>query len=231
MDLVLLGQVPLLNGRNDFVDFYKIRISIFKTSKFLRGFFNPKTKEMTIHDYILEYIDPNFVGELPFTVSEKTFSKNEIITDYGVIENQIYFLKSGIIQVSIAHHDEEKILDFFFKNHFFCSYTSLLKQEISDVKLVALSDCNVEIINHLEITKLHETSLLTNQLGRVLNAKLYLRKVKREKEFLVKSAFERYNDLIKENPEFIDQIPLNKIAKYLGILPESLSRIRKQIVS
>ncbi len=186
---------------------------------------------MTIHDYILKYVDPNFIGELPFSVTTKSFSKNEVIINYGDIENQIYFLKSGIVQVSIAHHDEEKILDFFFTNHFFCSYTSLLKQTPSDVKLVALSNCEVEIIDHLEITQLHKTSLLTNQLGRVLNGKLYLRKVKREKEFLVKSAFERYNDLLKENPEFINQIPLNKIAKYLGILPESLSRIRKQIVS
>jgi CRP-like cAMP-binding protein len=186
---------------------------------------------MTIHEYILKYVDPKYVGNLPFVVKTKSFSKNETITDYGVIESQIYFLKSGIIQVSIAHNDEEKILDFFFKNHFFCSYTSLLKQLPSDVKLIALTNCEVEIINYLEINKLHETSLITNKLGRILNERLYLRKVKREKEFLVKSAFERYNDLLIENPEFINNIPLNKIAKYLGILPESLSRIRKQIVS
>ncbi len=186
---------------------------------------------MTIHEFILIYVDSKFIGELPFAVNETTFAKNKIITDYGAIENKIYFLKSGIVQVSIAHNDEEKILDFFIKNHFFCSYTSLLKQLPSDVKLIALTDCEVEIINFKEINKLHETSLLTNKLGRILNERLYLRKVKREKEFLVKSALERYQDLLQENPEFIDQIPLNKIAKYLGIMPESLSRIRKQIVS
>ncbi len=186
---------------------------------------------MTIHEFILTYVDSKFVGELPFEIKLKSFSKNEIITDYGVIESQIYFLKSGIIQVSIAHNDEEKILDFFFKNHFFCSYSSLLQQKPSDVQLIALSDCEVEVINYFELKELHQTSLLTNQLGRSLNERLYLRKVKREKEFLTKSAFERYNDLLIESPEFVNSIPLNKIAKYLGILPESLSRIRKQIVS
>ncbi len=65
---------------------------------------------MTIHEFILIYVDSKFIGELPFAVNETTFAKNKIITDYGAIENKIYFLKSGIVQVSIAHNDEEKIL-------------------------------------------------------------------------------------------------------------------------
>jgi CRP-like cAMP-binding protein len=186
---------------------------------------------MTIKEYIVENIDANFEGELPFLVLEKTFAKNETITHYNEVEQKIYFLKSGIIQVSIAHNDEIKILDFFFENHFFCAYSSLLKQTKSDVELIAISNCEVEMIDYFEIKKLHETSLLTNKLGRIINEKLYLRKVKREKEFLMFSALERYNTFLDENKNSINLIPLHKIAKYLGIHPESLSRIRKQIVS
>lgn len=186
---------------------------------------------MQISEYILKFIDENHFENLPFKITKKIFSKNEVFTNYHQVEQKIYFLKSGIVQVSILHNDEERILDFFFENHFFCSYSSLLKQEPSDVQLIALSDCEVEIIDYHEIKKLHETSLLTNKLGRIINEKLYLRKVKREKDFLTKSAYEMYSELLVENPKFINQIPLNKIAKYLGIMPESLSRIRKQIVS
>lgn len=186
---------------------------------------------MTIQEFIIKNVDPLFEGELPFTITEKNFAKNKVISHYGKIEQKIYFLNSGIVQVAIKHQEEDKILDFFFENHFFCSYTSLLKQVPSDVELTALSDCKVEVIDYFEMKKLHETSLLTNKLGRILNEKLYLRKVKREKDFLTKSALEMYAELLQTNPEITNQIPLNKIAKYLGIFPESLSRIRKQIIS
>jgi hypothetical protein len=44
---------------------------------------------MTIHEYILKFVDPKFVGNLPFEVSTKTFSKKELISKYGSIENHI----------------------------------------------------------------------------------------------------------------------------------------------
>ena len=64
-----------------------------------------------------------------------------------------------------------------------------------------------------------------------MNEQAYLRKVQREKDFLTKTAEERYNDLLKTHPDYIIQIPVNKIARYLGIHPESLSRIRKKLNS
>lgn len=53
----------------------------------------------------------------------------------------------------------------------------------------------------------------------------------REKDFLTKSAEQRYQALIAQRPDLIAQVPVHKIAKYLGIHPESLSRIRKQLAS
>lgn len=57
----------------------------------------------------------------------------------------------------------------------------------------------------------------------------YILKTNREKDFLTKSATERYNELVNIRPELIQYIPVHQIAKYLGIEPESLSRIRKAI--
>ena len=57
----------------------------------------------------------------------------------------------------------------------------------------------------------------------------YIHKTNRENEFLTLSAVERYKNLVDKRPELVRQIPVQLIAKYLGIEPESLSRIRKSL--
>lgn len=187
---------------------------------------------MQITDYIRANVDSNFKeDELPFEVIEKQFLKKSVLTDYGSFENKIYFLKEGIIQVLINHQEEERILDFFFPFSFFCSYSSLLKAVPSDVKILALTDCTVDMIRHENLLDAYNSSLIANKLGRIVTENLYLRKVKREKDLLTKSAEVRYNELLKHQPEIIREIPINKISQYLGIRPESLSRIRKNVIS
>jgi hypothetical protein len=57
-----------------------------------------------------------------------------------------------------------------------------------------------------------------------------LSRARREKDFLTLSAEERYRLLLEKDPNVVLQIPGNKIASYLGIKPESLSRIRRSII-
>ena len=188
---------------------------------------------MTILQYINSNFEPVFesVADLPFIVSKRVFEKGEIITSYGQIEQKAYFLINGLVEVTMLHELEEKILDFFFPNSFFCSYTSFLLQQPSDVQIAALTSCELEVINYTELQNAYKTSLLANQLGRVVTENLYINKTNREKDFLTKSAEERYIELLSKRIDIIKMIPINKIAKYLGIHPDSLSRIRKKIIS
>src|SRR4030095_9524152 len=109
--------------------------------------------------------------------------------------------------------------------------TSFITQKPSDVQIVALTDCQLQAIQYDDLQSAYKTSFLANKLGRLLTEQIYIRKTQREKDFLTKSAEERYKDLISQRSELIQLIPINKIAKYLGIHPESLSRIRKEIIS
>ena len=186
---------------------------------------------------ILQFINIHFAidlksnAELPFNVTEQGFSAGKIITDYDQIETNAYFLKSGIVQISMDYNGDERILDFIFENNFFGAYTSLLTNRPSDVQLTTLTTTNVEIIDYNDLKNAYKTSLLANQLGRYVTERLYLNNTKREKDFLTKNAEQRYRELLEKRPDIISSIPVNKIAKYLGIHPESLSRIRKSVIS
>jgi CRP-like cAMP-binding protein len=176
-------------------------------------------------------IDLKSNAELPFKLTEQGFSAGKIITAYDKIETNAYFLKSGIVQISMAYNGDERILDFIFENNFFGAYTSLLKNQPSDVQLTTLAKTKVEIIDYNDLQNAYKTSLLANQLGRYVTERLYINNTKREKDFLTKTAEQRYRELLEKRPDIISIIPVNKIAKYLGIHPESLSRIRKSIIS
>lgn len=167
---------------------------------------------------------------LPFAVRKVGIKKGTVVTAYGAVEKRVYFIRSGIMELTIEDLTSEKVLDFFFENEVVTCLTSFLLQTPSDVQMTALTDCEVECFDHDAVCSKYPTSLEVNKLGRVLVEQAYLRKARREKELLSKTAEELYMQLLDRHTEYVKQIPVNKLAKYLGIHPESLSRIRKRMV-
>lgn len=168
---------------------------------------------------------------LPFSFRKNVIKKGTVLTDYEAIEKKIYYINSGIIELAIENQTSEKILDFFFPNEAVTCLTSFLLQTPSYSKMTALTDCEVEYFDRDEIYSNYSTSLEINKLGRILVEQAYLRKAKRELELLSKTAEELYLQLIEQHSHYVQQIPVYKLAKYLGIHPESLSRIRRKMFS
>jgi hypothetical protein len=183
---------------------------------------------MTLNAYIKQNLNTEEI--LPFETPVRYIKKHDVISSIGKIEQFGYFIQEGIVQAAIAHHDEEKIIDFFFPGQFFSSYTSFLMQSPSDVIITAVSNCKVEVIDLQQLKMAYSTSLLCNQLGRYAIEKVYIKRIEREKSFLTKSAPEKYLELMTHHPEIVELMPVSKVAKYLGIHSESLSRIRKSIL-
>ncbi len=165
---------------------------------------------------------------LPFEIESIAFGKGSVITRYEQIEDSVYFMNQGIVEMSIRSYMTEKIIDFFFANEIFCAFTSFLDQLPTDVQIVALVDCEMEMIPRQSLMAAYDTSFEANKFGRILTEQGYIRKSNREKDLLTKTAEERYAEMFQTKAEYIHRIPVNKVAKYLGIHPESLSRIRSR---
>lgn len=186
---------------------------------------------MNLRQYIKANIDEHFDGKLPFDVIERKVAKDFTFIDFNIHEENVYFLKEGIVQVAIQSKKETRVLDFIFPNSFFASYSSLLTAAPSDVRIVSMTECKVEVINYHQLKASYQYSLIANKLGRIETEKLYIRRVIREKNLLTKNAEEHYSSLLNRYPQIIHHIPLKEISKYLAITPESLSRIRKRVIS
>ena len=178
-------------------------------------------------DFVVERLGVSNTEPLPFQTSLKEVKKGVIITDYDQMEASVYFIQKGTLITYLMYREEERILDFHFEGAFCSSYSSLLASKPSDIRIKAHSDCLLESVRYQELKDLYATSLLANQLGRVATERLFLERVSREKELLTLTAEERYKSLLSKNPEVIQKIPVKELSKYLGIRPESLSRIRR----
>src|SRR4028119_1836672 len=156
----------------------------------------------------------------------KTFGKGDIITQQGEVENYIYFIRKGAVLVGTFYKEKEAILDFWFEADYFSSYMSFLSRKPSQVYIETLAPTVVERIHYDQMQALYQHSPTANQLGRLMAESLYIRKTQRELDLLTKTAEERYKNLLEKGRIIMEEIPVNKIARYLGIHPESLSRIR-----
>lgn len=161
----------------------------------------------------------------------KTYGKGETITHQGDVEDYIYFIVQGAVLVGTFYDQKEAILDFWFEGDYFSSYMSFLSRKPSKVYIETLAQTVVERINYEQMQSLYRHSPSANTVGRLMAESLYIRKTQRELDFMTKSAEERYKELLEKDSRIMQEVPVNKVARYLGIHPESLSRIRSNLIS
>lgn len=159
-----------------------------------------------------------------------SFCTGSFLAHAGRISSAIYFISAGIVRVFTVHQDKEVSLDFAFAGQFSTAYASFITQQPSIVSLQAITPVSGFAFYYTDLQELYRKSHAAEHTGRLLAEYQYIRKYQRELAFLQYTAKERYLQLLTEHPEVVQQIPVKYIASYLGIEPESLSRIRRGLI-
>lgn len=160
-------------------------------------------------------------------LEEVSFSNGSLLVHAGRICTAIYFIASGIVRVYTVHQDKEVCLDFAFSGQFSTAYASYISQTPSVVSIQAITPVNGFSFHYAGLQELYNKHHAIERTGRLLAEFQYFRKYQRELSLLQYTARERYLQLMEQQPQMIQQIPVKYLASYLGIEPESLSRIRK----
>jgi CRP-like cAMP-binding protein len=153
-------------------------------------------------------------------------NKNEQILKQGEHCNFIAFIQEGSFKFYYDNEGEIKITAFFFQGDFVSNYRSFLTGKPSDHFIEAMQDSNIYKINLQELKYLYDKHKNIERLGRLIAENLYLSVANRLDSFLFQTPEERYKNLIDRNSRLLQEIPQYMIASYLGIKPETLSRIR-----
>ena len=162
-------------------------------------------------------------------IKTREFSANELILADGQLENYLSFVDTGIVRYYVIANEKEITFDFAFKDSFYCAYDSFYNRTKTKIYIQTLTDCQLHSISYESLQKLYTKCETAKKLGRIATEYLLDKKVKRELDLLTKSPQERYSKLLLEQPKYIQQIPLKYLASYIGVVPETLSRIRKRI--
>ncbi|MFT5819974.1 MAG: CRP-like cAMP-binding protein [Crocinitomix sp.] len=170
----------------------------------------------------------NFISE---NVPVKMVPKNTLLLKDGDVSGEFYFMISGSARLFYNSNTGEKTAFFYFENSFVSSYESFTKQVPAKHNLQVMEDSTVAII----------TAEVAYQLVQLYPAFDFLARTMMEEElimcqeiistFITLSAEERYLKLIESNDQILQRIPQHQLATFLGITAETLSRIRKRIVS
>jgi len=151
------------------------------------------------------------------------------------LSKEIMFLNKGIARSFVIDEaGREFTCSFNFndpassiKNLFVTDYVSVIKNEKSLLNFESLTDIEVIAIPVSAINKLYDENARWERIGRRIAEEVYCITQKRTLSLLTMTASQRYEELINTMPSVISHIPELHIASYLGITPQSLSRIKK----
>ena len=108
---------------------------------------------------------------------------------------------------------------------------SFITQTPSNVAIQALEDVTLVLIKHEDLNTLYSKSTFWEKVGRVVAEREYIELQQSSWRNGPLPAKEKYLTLLKENPGVVNRVPLHYIASYIGVTPETLSRIRKKIAT
>jgi CRP-like cAMP-binding protein len=158
-----------------------------------------------------------------------SFQKGENLLSEGQICKTLYFINSGLTKSYLLNDGKEHIRQFAAENDFVVDLGSFLSQSKSSFYIQTLESTDALKITFEDLDKLFNSSLIFMKLGKVMAERSTINLIKRSVSLLKDDAKHRYLNLMKERPSLIQRVPQFMIASYLGVTPESLSRIRKEI--
>ncbi len=169
--------------------------------------------------------------QLDNLISLRKLKKGELLLVENQICNEIVFIKKGILRSYFFNHQGDEITNCFaFENEFMASFSSFITQNVAEENIQALTDTELQVISRESLEKLYKSSNHWQEIGRKLTEMEYLNLQKRMVSFQKLSGTQRYEELYLHHQKYIQLLPLQYLASYLGVTPRHLSRIRKAVL-
>lgn len=162
----------------------------------------------------------------------KEYDKGECLVKAGESNSHLVFINKGIFRTYYYSSSEEEVTYCFaFPNMLLTSYASFITGEPSQETIEAITKVETVSFRISVLKELMESNIKGLQFSKILAEQEYLMLEKRFFQMQREKAEVRYLQLLENQPEYIQQIPLQYLATYLGITQRHLSRIRKEITN
>lgn len=176
---------------------------------------------------------------MPLTEEEKAairegahiqnFPKGTILLKEGEISKAVYFILKGCIRQYYIIDGEEKTSNFFTEEQWVISLNSHSQKIPADHYFDCLEDCTLVIGTEEEYNPMYAAFPKFEIISRNIIEKQYGSQQVLQASYVTYTAEQRYLSLLKHRSDLINRVPQYQLASYIGVKPESLSRIRKRL--
>jgi CRP/FNR family transcriptional regulator, anaerobic regulatory protein len=180
--------------------------------------------------YLVPFND-NEIQEIHHLFVEKTLKKGEFWIKEGEFNSDILFVNKGMLRSYFVKEEVEKTFDLVIENQIVTATECYSSGLPSTDCIQAVEDSQLSIISKDNLEILYANSPKWERVGRIIFEAYTLEQEIRIRSFIAETAQERYERLAKDQPELIQRTPQIYLANFLGITPQSLSRLRRKIVN
>ncbi|SDH74974.1 Crp/Fnr family transcriptional regulator [Mucilaginibacter sp. P25] len=169
-------------------------------------------------------------GLIEQVLSKKFVKKRRTLLSEGDKSRYIYFVEKGALRSFTVDKDGvEHVIQLAIEEHWIADLYSFVTKAAGNINIEAIEDSEVWLLPHHELELLYEQIPALERYFRQLFQRAYVSLQQRLNLTVSSNAEDRYRQLLQDFPQIAARIPLIYIASFLGITPESLSRIRKQL--
>lgn len=185
-----------------------------------------------MNEHLKDIIPQNRIDEFLAIGRIKSIKASEFFIRAGEVPYKIAYIYSGLFRYVYTNDKGEELTKGIIREHFFLSsYSAMITGNPSYFSVEALEDSQVLEIPWKDFSLLIENDILWTKFLLKFVEMGYMIKEKRERDLLLLDAETRYKNFLTEFPGMDQRVKQGIIASYLRIKPETLSRIRRKIVS
>jgi CRP-like cAMP-binding protein len=156
--------------------------------------------------------------------------KGEVLKRPNEIEKNFHLILSGSGSIHLWSKNNYKCVDLVYEFDFFGDYMSYITQRPSLLETITIEDSELFQIPYHNFQKMLTTSEIGGKISKIVSDYAFISKQQQQIDLLTKTASERFEQLKIQIPNLLERTPKKYIASYLGITPQSLSRIIKTIL-
>ena len=156
-------------------------------------------------------------------------NKGDYFIREGKVCRKLAFITKGCMMCSYNKNGKEYIDEFSIENEFITDYASFINGEPANKDVICLENTELLTIEYEDLQTLYAKDREFEKAGRFMSEMLFITWQDKAKSLLIDDAKTRYLKLIDNRPSLSQRVPQYLIASYLGVSPETLSRIRRKI--
>jgi len=159
----------------------------------------------------------------------KTFKKDTNLLKEGQVAKDAFLVIKGCIRKFYIDDGEEKTSAFYTEFQSAVNLDSMAKNNPSKYYFSCTEDTTVAILNSEKEKALYNKFPRFGEVCRIEIEKMLSESQEEISSFINSTPKERYLNLLKTRPDLVQRVPQYQLASFLGVKPETLSRIRKRI--